>query len=161
MCSVEILSCTYIEKKTVIQNCTWLSFSHGLEDWFLLPTLLQSSSLLAQNKSHKDWTWKVDEPRAYYTEWSKLEREKQILYTNAYMWDLARWYWWTYLQGNSGDTGIENRLMDTVGRGKKERVGESNTETYIAIYKTDSQWEFALWLRELTLGSGSRGSETT
>ena len=161
MCSVEILSCTYIEKKTMIQNCTWLSFSHGLEDWFLLPTLLQSSSLLAQNKSHKDWTWKVDEPRAYYTEWSTLEREKQILYTNAYMWDLARWYWWTYLQGNSGNTGIENRVMDTVGRGKKERVGESNTETYIAIYKTDSQWEFALWLRELTLGSGSRGSETT
>ena len=39
---------------------------------------------------------------------------------------------------------IENRLMDTMGRGKKERVGESNMETYIAICKTDSQWEFAV-----------------
>ena len=36
-----------------------------------------------------------------------------------------------------------------VGEGK-ERVGcmESNTETYITIYKIDSQWEFAVWLRK-------------
>ena len=27
----------------------------------------------------------MDDPRAYYTEWSKLERYKQILYINAYM----------------------------------------------------------------------------
>ena len=40
----------------------------------------------------------VDEPRAYYTEWSKSEREKQILFTNAYIWNLERWYWWSYLQ---------------------------------------------------------------
>ena len=34
----------------------------------------------------------VDEPRAYYTEWSKLERERQILCINAYIWNLERWY---------------------------------------------------------------------
>ena len=27
--------------------------------------------------------------------------------------------------------------------------GESNMETYITIYKIDSQWEFAVWLRKL------------
>ena len=27
--------------------------------------------------------------------------------------------------------------------------GESNMETCITIYKTDSQWEFAIWLRKL------------
>ena len=27
----------------------------------------------------------VDEPRAYYTEWSKSEREKQTPYINTYM----------------------------------------------------------------------------
>ena len=27
--------------------------------------------------------------------------------------------------------------------------GKSNMETYITIYKTDSQWESAVWLREL------------
>ena len=41
----------------------------------------------------------VDEPRAYYTDWSKSERERQILYINTSMWNLERWYWWTYLQG--------------------------------------------------------------
>ena len=30
----------------------------------------------------------VDEPRAYYTEWSKSEREKQISYINTYIWNL-------------------------------------------------------------------------
>ena len=30
--------------------------------------------------------------------------------------------------------------------------GESNMETYNTICKIDSQWEFALWLRELKLG---------
>ena len=30
--------------------------------------------------------------------------------------------------------------------------GESNMETYITICKTDSQWEFAVWLRELNQG---------
>ena len=46
----------------------------------------------------------VDEPRAYYTQWSKSERERQILYINTDAWGLERWYWCTYLQGNSGDT---------------------------------------------------------
>ena len=29
---------------------------------------------------------------------------------------------------------------------------ESNMEIYITIYKIGSQWEFAVWLRELKLG---------
>ena len=32
----------------------------------------------------------VDEPRACYTEWSKSEREKQILYINMYKWSLEK-----------------------------------------------------------------------
>ena len=32
----------------------------------------------------------VDEPIAYYKEWSKSEREKQMLYINACMWNLER-----------------------------------------------------------------------
>ena len=30
--------------------------------------------------------------------------------------------------------------------------GKSNTETYNAMCKTDSQWEFAVWLRKLKQG---------
>ena len=30
--------------------------------------------------------------------------------------------------------------------------GKSNVETYITIYKIDSQWEFGVWLRKLKQG---------
>ena len=42
-----------------------------------------------------------------------------------------------------------------MGRGEEkegEMYGESNMETYITICKIDSQWEFALCLRELKQG---------
>ena len=34
--------------------------------------------------------------------------------------------------------------------------GKSNTETYITIYKIDSQWEFAVWL--IQTGNSNRVS---
>ena len=44
----------------------------------------------------------------------------------------------------------------TYGQGERGRKGEiygkSNMETYITICKTDSQWEFAVCLRELKQG---------
>ena len=36
--------------------------------------------------------------------------------------------------------------------GKGETYGKNNMETYIAIRKIDSQWEFAVWLRKLKQG---------
>ena len=57
---------------------------------------------------------KVDKRKAYYTEWSKSEREEQMLYINAHMWNPEGWCWWVCVQGSSGDAGIENRLVDTV-----------------------------------------------
>jgi len=35
----------------------------------------------------------VDEPRAYYIEWSMSDREKQMSYSNAYIRNLERKYW--------------------------------------------------------------------
>ena len=55
----------------------------------------------------------VNEPRDYHTEWSKPEREKQILYNITYMWNLEKWYRWTYLQSRNTDTDTENKGMDT------------------------------------------------
>ena len=74
----------------------------------------------------------VDEPRAYCTEWSKSEREKQISCMNTYIWNLERWYWWTYLQGSNGDTDIKNRRKDKSGGVEEEggTNGESNMEAY-------------------------------
>ena len=42
------------------------------------------------NKKVYNWVSsnEVDEPRAYYTEWSKSERETQIPYDTAYIWNL-------------------------------------------------------------------------
>ena len=60
---------------------------------------------------------------------SKSEREKQILYINAYVWNLERWYWWTYLQDSSGDADIENGFVDTVEEGEGRTNWKSNTET--------------------------------
>ena len=75
--------------------------------------------------SHKkEWMWvscsEVDELRPCYTERSKLE--KQIPYINVYIWNLEKYYWWTYLQGRNRDGDIENRHVDTVGEGGGRRV---------------------------------------
>ena len=77
-----------------------------------------------------------DEPRAYSTNGSQSERQNQILCINAYIWNLERRSWWTYLKGSSGDTDIENRRMDTGGGGEREggMDGGSNMETYTLPY---------------------------
>ena len=76
----------------------------------------------------------VDEPTAYYTELSKSERERQISYINAYTRNLERWYWWSSIQGSKGNTGIKNRLLDSVGEGKGGRIWENSIETYTLPY---------------------------
>ena len=53
---------------------------------------------------------------------SLSEREKQISYINAYLWNLEKWYRSIYLQGRNRDTDVENRPMDTVGEGRVEQV---------------------------------------
>ena len=76
----------------------------------------------------------VDEFRAYYTEWSKSERETQISYINAYMWNLERWYLWSNMQDSKEDTGIKNRLLDTVGEGEGGMIWENSIEAYALPY---------------------------
>ena len=50
------------------------------------------------------------------------------------------------MQSSSGDTDIENRLMDKGGgeEGEGEMNGESSMEAYTLTYETGSQWEFAV-----------------
>ena len=54
---------------------------------------MHNGILLSYKKEH---IWvssnEVDEPSTYYTEWSKSERERQILYIYAYTWNLERRY---------------------------------------------------------------------
>ena len=58
----------------------------------------------------------MDRPRVCHTEWSKSEGGKQILYINAYTWNLEKWYRLTYLQSRNRDTDMENQCMDTKER---------------------------------------------
>ena len=106
--------------------------------------------------SHKkEWIWvsssEVDEPRACYTEWSKSEREKQILYINAYIWNLEKWYWWICLQGSSGDADREQIYGHSGGRREGNELREEHWNIHITIYEIDSQWGFAVWHRELNV----------
>ena len=72
----------------------------------------------------------MDGPRDCHTEWSKSDRERQISYDIAYMWNLKKWYKWTYLQNRNRLTDVENKLKVTKGEGG----GGINWEIGIDIY---------------------------
>ena len=73
----------------------------------------------------------VDKPRVYYTD---EVNQKQISNPNAYLWNLERWQWWTYLQGSNRDTDIESKLEDKAGEGEGGANGESIKEAYAISY---------------------------
>ena len=52
------------------------------------------NGILLNDKKERNWVIcrDVDGPRVRHTECSKPEREQQILYINAYMWNLEKWY---------------------------------------------------------------------
>ena len=50
-------------------------------------------------------------PGDSHTEWTKSEGERQISYGITYMWELNKWYKWTYLQNRNRLTDIENKCM--------------------------------------------------
>ena len=67
-----------------------MSTDRGMEKEVVVHT--HNGILLSYKKEH---IWicfnKLDETRAYYTEWSKSESETPWLYINAYIWYLERW----------------------------------------------------------------------
>ena len=79
---------------------------------------------------------------------SQKEKDKYHILM-LYIWNLERQYWWTYVQGSNGNTDIQNRFVGTVREGECGVNWESNIETYITIYKIDTQCKFAVWHRWL------------
>ena len=72
----------------------------------------------------------MDGPRDHHAEQSKSEKEKQILYIDAYVWNLEKWCRWSYLQSRNRDKDVEKKYMDT--KGDKEVGGIGRLElTYI------------------------------
>jgi len=69
---------------------------------------------------------------------SKLERQKQVLHMNAYMWNLEKWYRWTYLKSRNRDTDVENKHMDIKGEGRVDELGIRDWHKHTAMYKIDN-----------------------
>ena len=82
------------------------------------------NGLLLSHKKERIWVGctEADEPRICYTEWTKSEREKQISYINAYIWNLEKGYWWAYLQGRNREADVENGLAGTARGQCADRV---------------------------------------
>ena len=68
--------------------------------------------------------------------------------TNAYIWNLERWYRWTYFQGSDADADVGKGLVDAVGEGEGGTNWESSKETCLNRVWTVSQWGFAVWRGE-------------
>ena len=105
-------------------EATWMSTDRWMDRELVVHTY---NAILLSHKKECIWVSsnEVDEPRTYYTEWTKSEREKQISFINAYICNLERWYWWTYLQGSIGDVVREQTSRQDLGREKEgwiERV---------------------------------------
>ena len=139
-------------KGEVAQSCPTLcnpvdysrpgSSIHGILQARILEWVAISFS--RRSSQHRDWTQVSHIVGRCFTIWA----------TREVIWNLKRWHWWIYFQGSNGESDIENRLMYMAGgeEGEGDMYGESNIEIYNTIYKIDSQWEFAVWLRELKQG---------
>ena len=74
----------------------------------------------------------MDGPRDCHIEWSKSDRERQISYDIAYIWNLKKWYKWTYLQNRNRVTDVEKQTYGY--QGGKGAGGGINWEIGIDIY---------------------------
>ena len=70
-----------------------------------------NSTLLSHKKEGNNATCSnMDEPRDYYTKWSKSERKTNAIWYQAYV-ESKIWHKLTYLYNRNGLEEIENRLM--------------------------------------------------
>ena len=108
---------------------------------------LHNGILLSYKKEHI-WVCsnEVDEPRAYYTEWSKSEREGQILHINAYIWNLEKSFRRSYVPGSKGDTDIK---IWTHWRRWEWMIWKNSTETCTLPYVNRWPVQFR-WMKQST-----------
>ena len=86
------------------------------EDLWFICTHTHTGILLSRKKKWKCAICRdMDGPRDCHTDWNKSEREKQITYSNAHMWNLGKRYRWFYLQSRNWETHIRNKHIDTKG----------------------------------------------
>ena len=52
------------------------------------------------------------------------QTEKDKYHDIAYMWNLKKWYKWTYLQNRNRVTDVGKKLMVTKGEEKSDKLGD-------------------------------------
>ena len=63
----------------------------------------------------------------------------QILCDIASMWNLRKWYKWTYLQNSNRVTDVENKPMVTRGDRGKDKLGEITTKNLLCSTGNSTQ----------------------
>ena len=95
---------------------TWVWLDPGSWWWAGRPGMLR---FMGMQRVWHDWATELN--------WTEL---------NAYIQNLEKWYWRIYLQGDNGETDIENRFKENGERGGEgEMYGKNNMETYITCVK--------------------------
>ena len=118
-------------------TCVWMD--SGIWWWTGRPDVLGFMGL--QRVGH-DWVTQLS--------WTDVRKRKTNTYIKAYILNLERWCWWTYLQDSNEHVGIENWLLDMVGEEEGGTNWESSIETRTSPYaKLDSWWKFIVWQREI------------
>ena len=98
-----------------------LDISSPYKNKHAIPLLFFSQLYILYIKQHgKNGQAPLNHEESPFRYWSSVnsasERVKQMLYIDAYMWNLEKWYRRTYLQSKNRDIEIENKHMDTKGK---------------------------------------------
>ena len=93
----------------------------------------------------------VDETGACYTEWSKSERQRQILYINAYLWNLEKTVLMILYAGQQKRHKEQNFGLSG-RRWGWDYLREYHLNLYITICKIGDQCKFNAWSRALKAG---------
>ena len=86
--------------------------------------------LLLSTIYHKDILYMVATIEKSLLHKVKSERDKQTSYINTYIWNLEKWYWWTYFQGRTRDADGANRPVHTAEEGERRMNWESGIDVY-------------------------------
>ena len=58
------------------------------------------------------------------------QKEKQISYINAYILNIEKWYWWTYLEDRNRYANVESWHVDTEVEGEEGMNWEIGIDIY-------------------------------
>ena len=92
-----------------------MSINRGMDKEDVVHIYTMEYYLAIKKEQNNSICSNMDGPRDCHTEWSKSDRERQISYAIAYIWNIKKGYKWTYLQNNNRVTDVKYKLMVTGG----------------------------------------------